>query len=188
LSGRIRNWDGHDALAHHRRWNYALPFLRGLGFASNGMRYAFDFIRADGDSFGMPVRAAAGGTVVRVMADQPDDRSFDPQRSLADINALFGNYIVIDHGNGVFSLYGHLRQHSVRVAAGERVRTGQEIAAVGNSGSAEFPHLHFQLMDAPDMHGEGIPSLFRDFSRVRGASRLHVREGAVATGETVEAR
>jgi murein DD-endopeptidase MepM/ murein hydrolase activator NlpD len=186
LAGRIRDWDGHDALSHHRRWNHSLPFLRGLGFASNGMRYAHDFLRVEGETFGAPVLAAADGTVVRVVMDRPDDRSFDPQTSLADSNALFGNYVVIDHG-GAYSLYGHLRQHSSTLALGARVKAGQPIAAVGLSGSAEFPHLHFQLMDAPDMRGEGLPSLFRNFSRIRGERLLRVKEGPIASGELVEA-
>jgi murein DD-endopeptidase MepM/ murein hydrolase activator NlpD len=185
LAGRIRDWDGHDALSHHRRWNHTLPFLRGLGFASNGMRYAYDFMRAEGETLGVPVLAAADGTVVRVIMDKPDDRSFDPQTSLADSNALFGNYIVVDHG-GAYSLYGHLQAHSSSLVIGARVKTGQQIAAVGLSGSAEFPHLHFQLMDAADMSGEGLPSLFRDFSRVRGERRIAVRRGAIAPGEIIE--
>ena len=185
LAGRIRDLDGHDALSHHRRWNHSLPFLRGLGFASNGMRYAHDFQRVDGETFGAPVLAAADGTVVRVVMHRPDDRSFDPQTSLVDSNALFGNYLVVDHG-GVYSLYGHLRQHSSTLTVGARVKAGQPMAAVGNSGSAEFPHLHFQLMDAPDMRGEGLPGLFRNFLRVRGERGLRVKEGAIASGELVE--
>jgi len=185
LAGRIRDLDGHDALSHHRRWNHSLPFLRGLGFASNGMRYAYDFLRVDSETFGAPVLAAADGTVVRVVMDRPDDSSFDPQTSLADSNALFGNYLVVDHG-GVYSLYGHLRQHSSTLTVGTRVKAGQPMAAVGNSGSAEFPHLHFQLMDAPDMRGEGLPSLFRNFFRIRDERSLRVKEGAIASGELVE--
>jgi murein DD-endopeptidase MepM/ murein hydrolase activator NlpD len=186
MAGRLRDADGHDALSHHRRWNHALPFLRGLGFASNGMRYAHDFIRADGESLGAAVLAAADGTVARVVMEKPDDRSFDPQTSRAVINALFGNYIVIDHG-GVFSLYAHLRQKSSELVTGSRVKAGERIAAVGLSGSADFPHLHFQLMDAPDMHGEGVPGLFRNYYRIRGERRVRVREGAIASGELVEA-
>lgn len=185
LTGLVRDWDGHDALSHHRRWNHSLPFLRSLGFASNGMRYAYDFMRVGGETLDAPVVAAADGIVVRVVMDKPDDGSFDPQASLADSNALFGNYLVVDHG-GVYSLYGHLRQHSSTLAAGERVKTGEQIAAVGRSGTSDFPHLHFQLMDAPDMRGEGVPSLFRNFSRIRGVRHTRVREGAIAPGELVQ--
>ena len=41
------------------------------------------------------------------------------------------------------------------------------------------------LMDAADMHGEGVPALFRDFERVQGAKRVKVRRGAIDTGEVI---
>jgi murein DD-endopeptidase MepM/ murein hydrolase activator NlpD len=203
LTGRIFGWDGHDDLGHHRRWDYSLPLLKQLGFSSNGMRYSYDFVVVDAGNamsrpdphtnedwfgFGAPVRAAEAGTVVKLVADHPDDRSFDPQASLADINALLGNYIVIDHGHGIFSAYAHLKRGSVSVRIGDTVRRGQPIAAIGNSGSSNFPHLHFQLMDAPDMHGEGVPALFRNFERVQGDRNTRVSRGAIDTGETISAR
>jgi hypothetical protein len=203
IAGRVFVWDGHDELGHHRRWDYTIPFLKQLGFSSNGMRYSYDFVLVDEAnalskpdaqnnedwlSFGATVRAVEAGTVVNVVSKHPDDRSFDPQESLKDINALLGNYVVIDHGNGVFSAYAHLKQASAQVQPGDQVRRGQPIAAVGNSGSSNFPHLHFQLMNAPDMHGEGVPALFRDFARVQGSQKSKVSRGAVDTGEIVLAR
>lgn len=203
LAGRVFVWDGHDELGHHRRWDYTIPFLKQLGFSSNGMRYSYDFVLVDeaGEmnkpepkdnedwrAFGATVRAVEAGTVVKVVSTHPDDGSFDPQASLQDINALLGNYVVIDHGQGVFSAYAHLKQESAQVRAGDKVRRGQAIAAVGNSGSSNFPHLHFQLMNAPDMHGEGVPALFRDFERVQGGKRLKVSRGAIDTGEIILAR
>jgi hypothetical protein len=203
LAGRVFVWDGHDALGHHRRWDYSLPVLKQLGFSSNGMRYSYDLVLVDEKNeiskpdakdnedwfaFGATVRAVESGTVVKVVAKHPDDRSFDPKESLVDINALLGNYVVIDHGDGVFSAYAHLKQDSAQVQAGEKVRRGQPIASVGNSGSSNFPHLHFQLMDGADMHGEGVPALFRDFERVQGAKRVKVSRGAVDTGEVIQVR
>lgn len=201
LTGRILAWGGHDLMSHHRRWDYVMPYLQGLGFASNAMRYAFDFVAVDTagalsapnptrneDWFGFdaPLRAPADGVVVRAVAHHPDDRSFDPEASHGDPNALFGNYLVIDHGGGVFSLMGHLKQGGIGVAEGERVRRGQVVARVGNSGSAEFPDLHFQLMDGPDMRAEGVPVVFEDFVRTPGGER--VRRGPIETGEAVDAR
>lgn len=203
LTGRIFVWDGHDALGHHRRWDYSLPPLKELGFSSNGMRYSYDFVLVDEANeiskanatrnedwfgFGIPVRAVESGVVTKVVSRHPDDRSFDPKESLTDINALLGNYVVIDHGQGVFSAYAHLKQDSAAVRAGDPVRRGQPIAALGNSGSSNFPHLHFQLMNAPDMHGEGVPALFRDFARVQGSKRMKISRGAIDTGEVVQAR
>ena len=110
LSGRIFVWDGHDALGHHRRWDYSLPMVNELGFASNGMRYSYDFVLVDEANesskpnatnnedwfgFGIPVRAVEAGVVAKVVSKHPDDRSFDPRDSLTDINALLGNYVVI---------------------------------------------------------------------------------------------
>jgi hypothetical protein len=203
LAGRVFVWDGHDELGHHRRWDYSIPFIKQLGFSSNGMRYSYDFVLVDDAAemskpgaaknedwltFGAPVRAAEAGTVVKVVSANPDDGSFDPQASLQDINALLGNYVILDHGHGVFSAYAHLRRDSARVRAGDKVRRGQAIAAVGNSGSSNFPHLHFQLMDAADMHGEGMPALFRDFVRLQGSEREKVARGAVDTGEIILVR
>ncbi|HEX6396962.1 MAG TPA: M23 family metallopeptidase [Steroidobacteraceae bacterium] len=200
IAGRVFVWDGHDELGHHRRWDYSIPFLKQIGFSSNGMRYSYDFVLVDERNemskadpknnedwlaFGIPVRAVEAGTVVKVVSTHPDDGSFDARQSLQDINALLGNYVVIDHGGGVFSAYAHLEQDSAQVRAGDPVRRGQRIAAVGNSGSANFPHLHFQLMNAPDMHGEGVPALFRDFERAPGADRVKVKQGPVDTGEVI---
>jgi len=55
----------------------------------------------------------------------------------------FGNFIVIDHGNGRETLYAHNSRNRVRV--GDRVAQGQHIADVGSTGSSTGPHLHYEL-------------------------------------------
>lgn len=57
--------------------------------------------------------------------------------------AKYGNYIMIDHGNGVVTLYAHHRANLVH--EGDIVRRGQKIAEVGMTGNATGPHLHFEL-------------------------------------------
>jgi LysM repeat protein len=55
----------------------------------------------------------------------------------------YGNYVLVDHGNGVATLYAH---HSLNlVQVGDIVRRGQKIAEVGRTGNATGPHLHFEL-------------------------------------------
>ena len=74
---------------------------------------------------------------------------------------IAGNYVVLDHGNGVFSLYAHLQPGSIRVKAGERVLVGTTLAKLGSSGNSTEPHLHFQVCDAPDpLACAGIPVEF----------------------------
>lgn len=200
VAGRILVWDGHDALSHHRRWDYALPFLKSLGFGSNAMRFAYDFVPVDAEGrmhrgdgranadwfgFGQPVRAPADGVVVQVRDDRPDDRQFNPSELVEDINLVFGNVVVIDHGDGTFSMLGHIRQGSAAVRVGERVAAGQTVAAIGASGSSLFPHLHYQRVDAADMRGEGVPSTFRDLVLARGGAPAF---GHIDSGDVFEAR
>ena len=55
----------------------------------------------------------------------------------------YGLHVVIDHGSGLSSLYGHL--DTVLVENGEEVAAGQVIGTVGSSGNATGPHLHFEI-------------------------------------------
>jgi murein DD-endopeptidase MepM/ murein hydrolase activator NlpD len=59
-------------------------------------------------------------------------------------NGGYGNSVLIDHGNGLRTRYGHLSRISVRV--GQRVSTGERIGLVGSSGSSTGPHLHFEVI------------------------------------------
>ena len=79
-----------------------------------------------GTGYGSPVYAANNGTAVEV-----------------GYRSLDGNYIVIDHGTGYYTLYAHLSAHYIQ--RGQVVERGQVIGAVGNSGWATGPHLHFSL-------------------------------------------
>lgn len=54
----------------------------------------------------------------------------------------YGNYVVVDHGNGISTLYGHMS--SVAVSTGQKVTAGQPLGNVGNTGFSTGPHLHFE--------------------------------------------
>jgi murein DD-endopeptidase MepM/ murein hydrolase activator NlpD len=81
---------------------------------------------------GTPILAAAGGVV-----------------SAAEQNPAYGNMVVVDHGNGLQTLYAHASKLEVR--AGDIVRTGQQIARVGSTGRSTGAHLHFEV------HVKGVP-------------------------------
>ena len=118
LRGRVLVFDGHDFYAHHRRWNLAHPVVGKL-FRRNSGRYAYDFsivdsvgrmYRGDGTrnedwySWNAPVLAPGTGRVVAAESGEPDwevGRTGLPDTTvLARPIALFGNYVVVDHGNG----------------------------------------------------------------------------------------
>ncbi|HXF61350.1 MAG TPA: M23 family metallopeptidase [Caldilineaceae bacterium] len=144
---------------------YAVDFVK-LGpdnrfFAGDGMNLE------DHYSWNQPVYATAGGKVAYVCYDMPDmapmtvadERIFrnDPRR-------LLGNAVAISHANGEFSYYGHLQQASLRVNQGQVVRRGTLLGYVGNSGHSPGPHLHFHLMNGPNLLiDQGLPVKFSHF-------------------------
>ena len=62
---------------------------------------------------------------------------------------LYGNYVIIQHTDGNYTLYGHLYQNSITVVAGDSVRQGQVIGKMGSSGQSTGPHLHFEVRTCP---------------------------------------
>ncbi|MFB8443640.1 M23 family metallopeptidase [Streptomyces niveus] len=126
-------------------------------------------------AFGAPVLAVADATVVRVLNGRRDHLTRtslpalawmmlieSPLRESAGPSWIVGNHVVLDLGDGTYAMYAHLKQGSVTVAAGDRVRAGQRIAACGNTGNSTESHVHFQLMDGPDLDtARGIPFTWR---------------------------
>lgn len=96
---------------------------------------------------GVDVLAAAEGKIMRVR-DEIEDRA----PSAADMEKMkeekkgCGNGVLIDHGGGWQTIYCHMKKGSVVVKPGDKVATGQKIGQVGQSGMAEFPHLHFGIL------------------------------------------
>ena len=61
-----------------------------------------------------------------------------------DITKGYGLFIILDHGKGVTTLYAHLQENSPVVKKGEKVKKGDKIAGVGNTGHSTGPHLHYE--------------------------------------------
>ena len=107
--------------------------------------------------FGKPVFAVADATVASVTEGQPEQT---PGKYPADISldAADGNSVVLDCGDGHYALYAHMQPGSIKVRPNERVKRGQVLGLVGNTGNSVAPHLHFQLMDGPSsLASNGTP-------------------------------
>ncbi len=85
-------------------------------------------ICVSGGSNGKKIVAADGGTVM-----------------IAGYHSSYGNYVTIDHGNGLVTLYAHASV--LTVSAGDHVEKGQKIAEIGSTGDSTGPHLHFGVYD-----------------------------------------
>jgi hypothetical protein len=95
---------------------------------------------------GVAVVAAASGTVIW-SRDRLSDTGYFPPAGME-----CGNGVILDHGNGWQTQYCHLRLFSVNLQPGDEVQRGDPIGFVGQSGRADFPHLHFTIRH----HGEPV--------------------------------
>jgi hypothetical protein len=146
-------------------------------------RYAIDWRQVrdgttfDGDparvgsyhAYGKPVLAVADATVVAAKDGQPDNiprtaKGFETALPVT-METIAGNAVTLDLGGGQFALYAHLEPGSVLVKNGDRVRRGQPLGRIGNSGDSREPHLHFEVSDSPALlAGEGLPYLIDRFA------------------------
>ena len=109
--------------------------------------------------FGKRLNAPGSGKIVTVRDDVSDNIP-------GQLNGDFpeGNYIVIDHENGEYSMLAHFKEGSIVVSVGDVVTKGQELGRAGNSGNSSEPHLHYQLQtNANPMNGEGLPAQFLNY-------------------------
>lgn len=94
---------------------------------------------------GVAVLAAADGVVKATRDGMPDGPASGTVDERAIGERLGGNGVLIDHGAGWESQYGHLRAGSVAVTPGQTVRAGDRLGLIGQSGLAQFPHVHFEV-------------------------------------------
>ncbi len=105
------------------RWPFGGYISSSYGYRSGGFHTGMDIAGRTGS----PFVAAASGTVVQ-----------------AGWGGGYGYMILLDHGNGVKTRYGHASK--LLVSAGQRVSAGQTIGLVGSTGNATGSHLHFEVI------------------------------------------
>ena len=103
----------------------------GMYYKSGGYHGAVDF--GSGGIAGQPVYAVKSGTVVLTQS----------------LTYSYGNYVMIDHHDGTYTLYAHGQAGSICVSPGQSVSQGQQIMRVGSTGNSSGPHLHFEVRLSP---------------------------------------
>jgi murein DD-endopeptidase MepM/ murein hydrolase activator NlpD len=117
--------------------------------------------------YGREVLAVADGVVADVRDGIPNGKPLAPQESPEDLTnrTLYGNFVVLKIGPGVFAHYAHLKDGSLTVKIGQKVRRGTVIGRLGQTGAAGAPHLHFHISDRPSFErSEGLPFEFGSFT------------------------
>lgn len=160
---------------------YVSVFMRGDIY--NPERYAVDSVQFDdavrtmfdGDpkvnesyfNYGSTLYAVADGVVVQMRDGLPDNSGNQKTVTFNSAMDLAGNYLVIDIGGGRYAYYCHCIPNSFLVRVGDRVREGDPIARLGNSGDSDLPHLHFQVSDSPDFwFSKGIPFVLKEYTLI----------------------
>jgi hypothetical protein len=174
---------------------------RGATLAIDGTirvpeRFAIDFVQLNSDDrlfdgaltdlsgygyYGAPIRSVAPGTVVGVRRNLPEQVP-GALPAGATIQMAGGNHIVVRIGPGRYAFYAHLKTGSLRVRKGQKVKTGQLLGQLGNTGNTDGPHLHFHVMDSPSpLQANGLPFVFKNF-RGQGVVRniVDIQAGATA--------
>lgn len=140
--------------------------------------------------------AVADGRVVETKDSIPENVPGATSRAVPiTLETVGGNHVVIDIGGGYYAFYAHLKPGSLRVKVGDRVRRGQVVGLVGNTGNSTEPHLHFHVADAISPLGsEGVPYRLDRFELVgrctsfgAGCTRdgPSVRRGEIPLGNAV---
>lgn len=163
------------------------PSLNSVnGKLANSQRFAIDWMKLtdegkfySGDKtknesyadYGEAVYAVADGTVSSTLdtveAGTPgilpaNDPVLGPKITVQNVD---GNHIIQNLGGGAWAMYAHLVKGSLLVKPGDKIKKGQKIAELGNTGNSNAPHLHFQLMNDPSLlEADAVPYVIDRFT------------------------
>lgn len=176
LRGRWIAANGLSNDTGHRRALYPID-----GQLYNAQRFATDWVKLGDDgliarhgdlsqnanyyAYGAEALAVADAVVVGAEDGIPENVPQTKARAVSiTLETIAGNYVLLDIGQGRFALYAHLQPNSLKIKIGDKVKTGQVLGLVGNSGNSDLPHLHFHIVNAAaPLAAEGVPYVFKSF-------------------------
>ena len=157
-------------------------------------RFAIDFVRLNDNGrlfegpigelssygyFGDKIRSATAGKVVGLQDGQPEQTP-GALPTGQTVHTAGGNYLVVKIDKGHYAFYAHMQPGSLTVGKGDRVRKGQVLGLLGNTGNTDAPHLHFHIMDGPSpLQSNGLPFVYSTFT---GSGHM-TDEAALASGD-----
>ena len=162
----------------------------------SNQKYAFDLIIVDNKKkshkgkglankdyycFGKKILSPANGVVVEAV-----DGVRDNKPGIMNDYFLTGNMVFIKHSKNEISVLAHLKQGSVKVKAGDKIKSGQIIGLCGNSGNSSEPHLHYHLQDNGIIQdGKGVKCFFRNVKINKKCETEHKKEYSPIKGDIV---
>ncbi len=157
-------WAAIGAPSNHAGHRRAVMFLDGRPWLSQ--RFAIDWVmlgpdnsvaRGDGAEnedhycYGVEAIAVADGVIADTYDKIPDQKPSPTERSVPiTTETIGGNWVALKLADGQYGMYAHLIPGSLKVKKGDRVKRGDVIGLVGNTGNSTAPHLHFHVSATPN--------------------------------------
>jgi len=161
VGGRTHLTGGHHFITHNRGQRYAYDIgivIDERSFSGDGSK------NEDHYCFGKRLNAPGDGVIIALENNIEDNRIPGTVNSEINSSSIAGNYILIDHLNGEYSMLAHFKKGTIIVNVGDTVVQGQEVGQAGNSGNSSGPHLHYHVQNTPNyLDGLGLPAQFQNY-------------------------
>ncbi len=166
FNGKWRVSQGYNGQHTHKElWRESLDFM-ALGPDQQLYREP-RLTREDYFTYGLPILAPADGVIVRVIEHLPDNLLGE-----MDTKNNWGNLVLIQHGPFLFSQLSHLKELSILVKEGDRVKMGTQVGLAGNSGRSDEPHLHLHFQRNPEVGSPTIPIPFTQLVKTNTTTEI----------------